>query len=406
MHQTNLLRSGICLPALGLLVLMTLLGEQAQAQEPFNEDFTQPTDSGSPAAFVSAQAQKPFNEDFTQPLPGLTSDQLTTFLAGKAQFEHEFTNKEGVGPLFNARACVSCHHQPSVGGTGPRYRSNFDFGLQSGGGFDPLPGAGGPLLRQQALGGVMRQAVPAQANVFSLRRVATLFGLGLVEAIPDQLILANADPNDVNGDGIKGQAVVNDSGRVQRFGSQDHVASVRAFVMKAFDRELGITQAEAQPQILDQVRSFIVFLAPPPRGAIDTKVMQGEAVFNQLGCASCHVSSFVTSGLSFTTADGDVVDVAALQNQTLHPYSDFLVHDMGPELDDGVTLGGAKSSQYRTAPLWGLRFRSNTLLHDGRGGNLDQALLFHGGEAKEARKAYLALSPPDRELLEAFLKSL
>jgi CxxC motif-containing protein (DUF1111 family) len=114
----------------------------------------------------------------------------------------------------------------------------------------------------------------------------------------------------------------------------------------------------------------------------------------------------VTAALPFTTADGEVVNVAALQNQTLHPYSDFLVHDLGPELDDGVSLGAAQSFQYRTAPLWGLRFRLNTLLHDGRGGNLDQALLFHGGEGKAARTTYLALSSHDRGLLEAFLKSL
>jgi CxxC motif-containing protein (DUF1111 family) len=353
-----------------------------------------------------AEAQASVNEDFTQPQPGLTSDQLTTFVAGKAQFEHEFTKKEGLGPLFNARACAACHHEPSVGGTGPRYRSNFDFGLQSGGGFDPLLGAGGPLLRQQALGGVARQTVPAAANVFSLRRVAALFGLGLVEAIPDQLILANADPTDVNKDGIKGQAVFTGNGRVQRFGSQAHVASLRAFVLKGFVQELGITPAEAQPLTLDQVRAFLLLLAPLPRGAIDNKVLQGEAVFTQLGCASCHVSSFVTAALPFTTADGEVVNVAALQNQTLHPYSDFLVHDLGPELDDGVSLGAAQSFQYRTAPLWGLRFRLNTLLHDGRGGNLDQALLFHGGEGKAARTAYLALSSHDRGLLEAFLKSL
>src|ERR1700704_3096576 len=118
MHQTNGRRLGSCLLAVGLVVLMAILGARAEAQASVNEDFT-------------------------QPLPGLTSDQLTTFVAGKAQFEHEFTKKEELGPLFNARACAACHHEPSVGGTGPRYRSNFDFGLQSGGGFDPLLGAGG-----------------------------------------------------------------------------------------------------------------------------------------------------------------------------------------------------------------------------------------------------------------------
>jgi CxxC motif-containing protein (DUF1111 family) len=193
---------------------------------------------------------------------------------------------------------------------------------------------------------------------------------------------------------------------MQRFGSQNHVDSLRNFVLKALEAEMGITEKEAPSQTPTLMRSFIAFLAPLPRGEINSDVTQGEAIFNRIGCASCNVSSFTTSSGSFTTADDEVVDVTALKNQTLSPYSDFLLHDMGPELDDGVDLGSAGSSEYRTPPLWGLRFRVNSLLHDGRAANEMQAILFHGGEAKAAREQALSLSNQDVQLLKAFLRSL
>lgn len=375
--QIRLSHLRACLPALSLLVLfLSLPGERAEAQ-------------GS----------------FAQPLPGLSADQLSTFFAGKTKFERQWRRREGLGPLFNADACAVCHSLPDVGGIGPNYRSHFNFGLQDGDVFNPLKEKGGPLLQERAVKGVMREQVPDEANVFSLRRVPPLFGLGLVEAIPDAGIIALADEGDGNGDGISGRAVFNADGRVQRFGSQNHIDSLRNFVVKALEGEIGLTTEELPQETLTLMRSFIAFLAPLPRGEINEEVVQGEAVFNKIGCATCHVSSFTTSSGPFTTADGEVVDVAALQNQILFPYSDFLLHDMGPELDDGVALGSAKSSEYRTTPLWGARFRGS-FLHDGRAANFRQAILFHGGETKAARKAYLSLSPQELNLLEAFLASL
>ena len=369
-----------------------------------------------PAEKIEAQTPPPQTNCFTQPQPGLSADQLNTFSAGMAEFQRQFTTSQGLGPLANANNCATCHNQPSctsgssqvpsVGGAGPRYRSNFNFGFQSDQGFDPLAEQGGPLYQEHALTGASREQIPDDANVFSLRRITPLFGLGLVEAIPDEQIQALADENDANGDGVSGQVVLNSAGRMQRFGSQNHVDSLRNFVLKALEAEMGITEKEAPSQTPTLMRSFIAFLAPLPRGEINSDVTQGEAIFNRIGCASCHVSSFTTSSGSFTTADDEVVDVTALKNQTLSPYSDFLLHDMGPELDDGVDLGSAGSSEYRTPPLWGLRFRVNSLLHDGRAANEMQAILFHGGEAKAAREQALSLSNQDVQLLKAFLRSL
>ena len=321
------------------------------------------------------------------------------------EFERAWRGNEGLGPLFNARSCVACHHQPDIGGAGPRYRSNFDFGFHDTQGFDPLEEEGGPLLQERALRESAREQIPDEANVFSLRRVPSLFGLGLVEAIPDEQIEALANEDDATGDGISGRVVLNANGRVQRFGSQNHVDSLLSFVVGALEGEIGINEEESSSQTPTLMRSFIAFLAPPLRGEIDEGVVQGEAVFNQIGCASCHVASFTTSPGPFTTAEGEVVDVAALQNQVIFPYSDFLLHNLGPELDDGVALGSAESSEYRTIPLWGLRLRRN-YLHDGRAANLPQAILFHGGEAAAAREAALNLNRQDARLLRVFLESL
>lgn len=390
------------LAGLILLSLLTaaLVAERATAQDDRILDSVQAERRGLQAV------RPPENSiNVTQPLAGLTPEQLKAFSVGRAEFERTWRREDGLGPLFNAVSCASCHHLPDIGGGGPRYRSNFNFGFHSGAQFDPLADMGGPLLQERALIGRMREQVPAQANVFSLRRVAPLLGLGLVEAIPDAQIRALADEGDADGDGISGRVALTPAGRVQRFGSQNQVASLRSFVEKALAEEIGITSTEAPAQTVPLMRAFIAFSAPFPRGNRDAAVVEGEKIFLQLGCASCHVASFSTAPGAFTTADGEVIAVAALQNQTIFPYSDFLLHDMGPELNDGVALSGGNSAEYRTTPLWGLRFRRN-YLHDGRAANLRQALLFHGGEAKAARRAFLDLLPEEQELLAAFLDSL
>ena len=228
-----------------------------------------------------------------------------------------------------------------------------------------------------------------------------MYGLGLAEAIPDSQIAAVAAQNG-------GKSVLTEDGRMQRFGSQNHVASLRQFVTGGFALELGITEDE-NPEIsqsIENVLSFIRFLAPPPRGEINENVQRGEEVFTQIGCADCHTPSFTTAPGPFTTASGEVVDVAAMQNKTIMPYSDFLLHNLGSEVDDGVALHGGSSAEYRTIPLWGLRFRKNKLMHDARAANFRQMLLFHGGEATAARDAAMSLPREDSRALEKFLKSL
>ena len=154
------------------------------------------------------------------------------------------------------------------------------------------------------------------------------------------------------------------------------------------------------------LRDFIAYSQPLPRQEITKDVRKGERNFHRIGCAVCHTPTFTTSSEGFRTADGAMVDVDALKNQQIAPYSDFLLHDMGTALDDGVGLGGARSSEYRTAPLWGLEHRHDRQLHDGRARNTHQAILFHGGEALFSREAYMRLNSSKRRAIEAFLHSL
>ena len=333
----------------------------------------------------------------SQSLAGLSGLQLSMYEAGLEEFERRFRTQDGLGPQFNENSCHSCHRQPSVGGAGPRYRSNFNFADGS----DLLELEGGPLLQVRAIRREPRELIPAAATNFSLRKVPPLYGLGLAEAIPDSQIAAVAARNG-------GKSVFTEDGGIQRFGSQNQVASLKRFVTNGFALELGITEGE-NPEIAQSIQnvvSFIRFLAPPPRGEINEDVLLGEQVFAEIGCADCHTPAFTTAPGPFTTASGEVVDVAALQNKTIMPYSDFLLHDLGLGLDDGVPLHGGSSAEYRTIPLWGLRFRKNKLMHDARAANFRQMLLFHGGEAAAARDEAMSLPREDRRALEKFLDSL
>ena len=333
----------------------------------------------------------------SQPLAGLSTQQLGLYEAGLEEFERRFRRQDALGPQFNGNSCHFCHRQPSVGGSGPRYRSNFNFAHGS----DLLELEGGPLLQVKAIRGEPRELIPAAATNYSLRKVPPLHGLGLAEAIPDSQIEAVATQNG-------GKSVLTEDGHMQRFGSQNQVASLKQFVMGGFALELGITEDE-NPEIsqsIENVLNFIRFLAPPLRGEINEDVLRGEEVFTQIGCANCHTPSFTTAPGPFTTASGEVVDVTAMQNKTIMPYSDFLLHDLGPGLDDGVPLHGGSSAEYRTIPLWGLRFRKNKLMHDARAANFRQMLLFHGGEAAVARDEAMSLPREDSRALEKFLKSL
>lgn len=360
-----------------------------------------------------------------RPLPHLTEDQLGRFLLGKAVFERLTVPEEGLGPLYNAERCSACHDVPVTGGSGPLLvlkATRFE-----GGRCDLLTDEGGDNVQQRATPllaarGVPREAIPRRATATTRATGPSLYGLGLVEAIPDDAILKREDPDDADHDGISGRAPRTPDGRIARFGRKGEAATVLDFVDTALRFELGLTtplhpaeetvngtavppatDPKPEPEIdargMNLLADFVRFLAPPARAlpasrAARDSVAQGEGLFGSTGCASCHVPVLHTGRSA----------IAALDRRPVPLYSDLLLHDMGPGLAD-VCGSSASPSEYRTARLWGLRYRE-LLLHHGGARSAREAIAFHGGEAAAARTAFERLAPAQQATLLRFLASL
>jgi CxxC motif-containing protein (DUF1111 family) len=370
-------------------------------------------DAGGPVASV------PLGE----PLDGLTEAERGRFLLGRALFERIATPEEGLGPLFNAERCSSCHDDPVPGGAGagiPVLKvSRFDDGVCS-----TLPEAGGdnlqqrvtPMLQARGLG---PEPIPDRANGSVHVTAPPLFGLGLLEAVPEAELVARADPSDADGDGISGRVPRRPDGTVVRFGRKGDASNVQDFVEQALLLELGFTSPrfpreeghsgvalpadvdpfpdpEMTPEAVTLITDFVRYLAPPsPDAGIDPEeVAAGRRLFEQAGCTDCHTPELRT---------GDAPE-DALSDVVFEAYTDLLLHDMG-DADGDVCTPQANPGEYRTPSLWGLRHRT-TLLHDGRATTLTAAIEAHGGEGAASRDAFLALSPEQRARILGFLSGL
>lgn len=362
---------------------------------------------------------------FGQPLAGLPPDVLAQFEAGQEEFESPEKVSEGLGPVFNDVSCVACHSNPKVGGDSSITETRF--GRTTKGKFDPMPEFGGSLLQVRGVDpahGCGPEIVPKESTIIAKRKTTSLFGLGLVDHVPDATLLELARAQRVNRPEVAGQpSIVKDatSGRhrVGRFGWKAQVATLVTFAADAYLNEMGITSPtfpkdnlpNGDASRLEQCdglktdpedtgdgvaafTDFMTFLAPPPRGPITLQVTAGHAVFARIGCASCHVQRLTTGPNA----------VGALDRVTFEPFSDFLLHDMG-SLGDGIEQGAAGGRQMRTAPLWGLRVRT-TYLHDGRASTIEGAILAHDGQGRGAMGEYTRLDEASQRALKAFLQSL
>lgn len=357
----------------------------------------------------------------------------------------------GLGPVFNRNACSGCHVRNGRGrppeaegaalttmvvrlGNGGPYGAQLNDKALPG-----VPAEGRPVLvpeegpdgrvrprvalRNLAFGPLPAAAVP------SPRAAPHIAGAGLLEAIPESDVLALADPEDRDGDGISGRArmVAGADGRLRlgRFGWRARVADVRGQVADALAEDMGITSRdrlkpnctriqracreraeEGRPEIADAdlnaLAVYVRLLAPPPRrNRSDSAVREGEAVFHALGCGTCHVSAW--KGVPSPVGGGGTVTVRA--------YTDLLLHDMGEGLADRRADGAPGSGEWRTAPLWGIGLVETVngharFLHDGRARGIEEAILWHGGEAAAAQAEYRALSGSERGTLRRFLESL
>lgn len=359
------------------------------------------------------------------PLPGLAEAEVARFRAGLALFDKVYSPEEGLGPLFNENQCSACHTVPASGGTTGFERVVKATRFTGQGVCDPLTGEGGENVRKQATPlikahGVARETIPPGATVGRFMP-PFLFGLGLVEAVPDEAILSREDPDDRDGDGISGRAGRTPDGRLARFGRKAEFATIREFTESALRLEMGLTARAAdretvngrpiprgtdpvpEPEVdqatLDLLTAFVRFLAPPapiaPRSrAHGDSLTAGRRLFDGLGCATCHTPVLRTGNSA----------VAALHRRRLYLYSDLLLHDLGPALAD-VCGHSAAPAEIRTEPLMGLG-RRDRFLHDGRTGGLTDAILAHGGEAQRVRDAFARLPWARQRYIVVFLESL
>ncbi len=362
------------------------------------------------------------------PAEGLSYDQRRQFLAGDAAFNDEiFTPQKGLGPIFVATSCGSCH---AGDGKGTPFTTLTRFGQTDSTGNQFLH-AGGPQLQNNALPGFTPEQIPAGAT-FSKFTPPANSGLGLLELVSDADILLMADPADADGDGISGvpnynllpafvnpfvNAIPRNGKYIHRFGKKAATYNLLHQTVNAYNQDIGITSSfspkdvygghDIEPEVTNVTVQNVVFYlqtlkAPIQRNQTDAVVVQGKNLFTQINCAGCHKPQLNT-GYS---------PIAALSNKVFFPYTDLLLHDMGSQLDDGYTEGFAKTFEWRTPPLWGLGLSPNSqggqyfLLHDGRAKSIEQAIEMHGGEALQSKDNFNQLGAAEKNDVLEFLKSL
>jgi CxxC motif-containing protein (DUF1111 family) len=404
---------------LGSLLLILLVG--CRSPDSAVTDPPSPDSLTGPVFHLGAVSGTALGE----PLAGLTADELATFQAGKDEFSEQEDVAGGLGPVFNSAACVDCHDEPVGGTTG---RRETRFGRVENGVFDPLAHLGGSLIQSDGIGDVgtgftfVGEVIPPEANVSTRRLTTQLFGLGLVDAVPDAEFVrlarlqATFTPSTA-GTVQRVTEIVTGNTRVGKFGWKAQVPTLFQFSADAYLNEMGVTSPqfpnESCPQgdcsllafnpvpalnddgeDVDLFNDFMTLLGPPPRAPRTPQTIQGGVVFTVIGCANCHTPVLVT-GPS---------EVAALDRKVFQPFSDFLLHDMG-SLGDGIEQGIATGRQMRTAPLWGANSRAS-FLHHGNAPTVEAAILEHDGQGRAARDRFTGLSDRHKAALIAFVNSI
>jgi CxxC motif-containing protein (DUF1111 family) len=446
--------------------------------------FTQ-AEPGEALSAGSATVRKADQNAFSLPSANLSPSRRLDFSVGNSFFRNPWvtapattTARDGLGPLLNTNACQNCHikdgrgHPPAPGaqsavsmlvrlsipagsehaeiiqrlgvlaeptygaqlqdmanpGTAPEGKVRVSYSTQLVGFADGQQvELRTPSLEISQLGyGALHPD-----TLFSARIAPPMIGLGLLEAIPEAAILANADPDDRNGDGISGRAnQVWDREQQRtalgRFGWKAGQPTLNQQNADAFANDMGLTTTliaqdnctavqtdcrnaphGGEPEVSDNILASVLFYTrnlgvPARRGANTAQVLAGKNLFHQAGCQGCHTPQFITA------ADAAEPELA---NQTIRPYSDLLLHDMGEGLADNRPEFLASGQEWRTPPLWGIGLTETVnghsqFLHDGRARNLLEAILWHGGEAEAAKQQVLTFNADERAALLAFLNSL
>jgi|JI6StandDraft_1071083.scaffolds.fasta_scaffold18260_3 CxxC motif-containing protein (DUF1111 family) len=425
---------------------------------------------------LRAAEETMLREAYTQPLPGLSEAERERFFRGRSLFRQSWVvapaedRAAGLGPLYNRLACISCHQKNGRGRSpdGPEERMQSMLvrlsvpGQDAHGGPKPHPAYGGQLneegipgipgegraalhwvelpaerltggetvaLRRPRIEFVELAYGPLTGALHSLRIGQPVYGLGLLEAVPEKTLRAMAA--EAKPDGVRGRLnqvtdVAAQRMMTGRFGFKANAPNLRQQIAGAFVGDLGITSvlfpdencmpaqkgcqqapSAGHPELavadLDAIEFYLANLAAPVRrNTDDPQVQHGERMFARIGCTACHRPELQT---------GPSPRFSLTAQQRIAPYSDLLLHDMGRGLADGRPDYRASGRQWRTPPLWGIGLvplinEHSQYLHDGRARNLQEAILWHGGEASAARRRYTASSEPERRALLAFLHSL
>jgi CxxC motif-containing protein (DUF1111 family) len=394
------------------------------------------TPSFNSAASVSNGADEPAGDTFAL-------DQL--LFERNHQANSDNPTETGLGPVYNGTACVTCHENPNTGGASQITELRVGHIDPTTGNFanpsisisgSSIPITGRSIVNDRAICPEAQEHVPPTENIRALRAVLNTLGDGFVEAIDDQTLISIAagQPNQSEGR-IHGEIVeapvfeAPGQTRVGRFGWKDQHGSLLSFASDAYLNEMGVTNRlrpkdvttvcktttdpEDVPDTLgladiDHFAQFIRATTVPPRDAAlaaTSSAQHGQHLFQRLGCSTCHVPAIVTAPAGTVLNGGTFTVPAALGNKVIHPYSDFLLHDVGT--GDGIVQVGPQdtANKLRTVPLWGLRTKSR-FMHDLKSLSLDQAIARHKGEAAEPAENFSELLPNDKQDLLNFLNSL
>lgn len=456
-----------CRKALFLVVLLLASGLSPGA-------FANPMKPGG-----SATTKSDSQEAFSLPVKNLKGKQKKDFFVGKSFFRQNWVtfpasvkSLEGLGPTFIAASCIACHERDGRGRPPLHRKEDFQAllfristpGKNIHGGPIDVPGYG-DQIQNFAIPGVKPEAVPKvnwveisgkfadgqkytlvkpeflftdlaygefpKEMMVSARVAPAVFGLGLLEAIPEEEILKNEDPDDIDQDGIRGHAnfvwdYAQNKRALGRFGWKANQPTLHQQTAAAFSGDMGITTSmfptpncpSLQPECakapqkksvelsdsdLKKVVVYSQLLSVPERRVLPKEVeLRGESLMKEMACTSCHRPTFRTSS---TAA------LKELRHQQIYPYTDLLVHDMGEGLADHRPDFLASGREWRTPPLWAIGMikkinRHTRFLHDGRARSIEEAILWHGGEAENSQKKYIALPKKDREILIQYVESL
>ncbi|MFL6275332.1 MAG: di-heme oxidoredictase family protein [Blastocatellia bacterium] len=393
----------------------------------------------SPLMFSRSVEGQAATEAPTTDMDGRTNDlnngfDAANFDANRDTFEEREAISDGLGPVYNATACVECQQSPDTGAASQirEFRAGH---LDAFGNFVNAPG--GSLINDRAIASAIQERVSSNDPIRTFRMSLSTLGDGFVECIDSNVLIANvnAQPSGQRGSLFSVPvSEANNATRTGRFGWKNQHASLVSFSADAYLNEMGITSpfqptentsngvsvaafdgvadpedaaGPGAPAGVD-VTAFATFMRgtrAPGRGPITAQVTQGDALFNQIGCNICHTRQFTTLTAGTSINQGAFIVPAELGNKIIHPFSDFAMHDVGT--GDGILQNGPASSrnQLRTAPLWGVRARIR-LMHDGSALTVNDAILAHFGQANPIINNYINLSTANKQAVIAFVLSL